>query len=714
VKKPLSVAILWHMHQPEYGSVQTGEIYLPWTRFHAAKDYYDMAALAAEEAGLRLTINVAPSLMDQLEAYGAGRARETYADLTLRDAAELDLRERAFLLRSFFQLPWSSMLLPYPRYRQLAERRGSADEHGEYPEGLKRYSASEYRDLQMWFNLAWCGRALQCRPEVAELFRKGRAFTEDDKRLLVETQFRFAGEVLPLYGRLAREARIELSVSPYYHPILPLLCNNRSAREAVPDLPLPAVPFAYPEDAREQIARAVARYAGEFGRQPAGMWPSEGAVSDAALDLARGAGLHWLASDDGVLAESLRKSRRTSLFDAARRFSAHRYGEAGPDLFFRDHALSDLIGFTYARWQPAEAASDLLGRLRRIHEALPDDGRHYIVPLILDGENAWEHYPDNGTEFLRSLYRGLATAADLRPVSFSEFLDLEARRESLPTIAAGSWISSNLRTWIGHPEKNRAWELLSAARGFLASVPAPASAEAFREMLIAEGSDWFWWYGDDHQTPNAAEFDALFRSHVKNVYLLSGRDSPLELDAPIKRGPTRAQQRGPRHTISPTIDGRVTDYFEWQAAGFALVPGGRGSMHRSERRLEAVYFGYDARRFYLRLDPAPDPRGVPEKGAVTVQFVSPLERRLRIRRDPSGQWRCTWAESVTAPPPAFAADRVLELAIPFEDLGIDRTGELRFFVTVSDDGRELERLPESDFLVVGVDPPGLDQQEWIV
>jgi alpha-amylase/alpha-mannosidase (GH57 family) len=303
--RPLCVAIFWHMHQPDYGNVQTGEVYLPWTRFHAAKDYYDMGVLLERTPGLRLTINVVPSLMDQLDAYGSGTARETYAELTRHDATELHERQRLFLLRAFFQLPHRQMVHPYPRYRELLERRGPSDENGEFVAGAKRFSTRDYRDLQMWFNLSWCGQELRRDPEVAAMIRKGQDFTEAEKSRLLEIQFAFAGRILPLYRRLMDEKRLELSVSPYYHPIIPLLCDNRSAREALPGLPLPATPFAFPSDAREQIRLARKRYQQAFGRPPAGMWPSEGAVSDATAALVREAALRWIATDEDVLSQSL-------------------------------------------------------------------------------------------------------------------------------------------------------------------------------------------------------------------------------------------------------------------------------------------------------------------------------------------------------------------------------------------------------------------------
>ena len=717
-KKPLCVAILWHMHQPDYGNVQTGEIYLPWTRFHAIKDYYDMGALVAE-TGLHVTFNVVPVLMDQLRAYGGGTVRETYIALTLRDAAELEARERSFLLRSFFQLQWKQMVQPYPRYKELLHRRGVADEQGEYAAGLMHYNTQDYRDLQVWFNLSWCGEELRRNPDIAALIRKGHDFTEDEKRSLIDLQTAFIARILPFYGRLMQEGGIELSVSPYFHPILPLLCDNRSARECLPEIHLPSNPFAFPVDAREHVRLAQERYMTEFGRLPLGMWPAEGSISDATALLARDAGLRWLASDEEVLLNSLRKNRLAGhQLTLPQKLSAYQWGDSiqGPCFFFRDHGLSDLIGFTYSKWNSEDAAANFLNRLRGIHNALPDDGHHYVVPVILDGENAWEHYPANWAPFLRLLYRGLADDKQLRAVTFSEFLELETRREPLPSIASGSWIGGNFATWIGHHEKNRAWDFLAAARNNLAARESQGAdkdrvRQAYQEVMIAEGSDWFWWYGDDHYSDNAAELDTLFRTHVKNVYRILGEPYPLELDLPIKGADAKIQSRNPMHTISPILDGKVTDYFEWLDAGYATASGGSGSMHRTETLIEKIYFGYEIDHFYLRLDPAS--KGLPVEACVNIHFVAPRERVLRLERDDKLDWSCRWLGDPEGTP-VLGANKILELGFRLESLGFQTSGELGFFVSVLEKDRELERFPPNGFLTIVLDPRGLDQEAWIV
>ncbi len=722
-KRPLCVAFLWHMHQPDYGNVQTGEIYLPWTRFHAVKDYYDMAALVEQGEEIHLTLNIVPSLADQLVSYSSGTARETYAVLTLRDAAQLDQQEKSFLLRAFFQLPFKQMVLPYPRYKELLDLRGLPDGHGGFPQGLKRYTSQDYRDLQFLYNLSWCGKELRRDPEVAEFLKKGKNFNEEDKKRLLEIQYSFMGRILLLYRRLMESRKIEVSVSPYYHPILPLLCDIRSARESLPSLPLPLQPFAFPEDAREQIHRAQRIYQEYFGCMPRGMWPSEGSISDASLQLAKEAGLRWVASDEGVLGASLNKEGkgRASL-TAEHKYCVYRWGEGdtSPCLFFRDHDLSDLIGFTYSRWTAEESSADFLNRLNAIYESLPNDGKHYVVPIILDGENAWEHYPENGTIFLNLLYRRLSEAANLRTVTFSQFLDLEPHRQSLKSIVSGSWIYGNLATWIGHPEKNRAWEELAATRRFLGSCrlknPNPDRLElAYREIMIAEGSDWFWWYGDDHQSENALEFDTLFRSHLKNVYLLLGESAPLELDEPIKKAHAGALYQKPVHTITPRLDGKVTDYFEWLSAGF-VIPSGGESMHRSERYLDKVFFGFDMEYLYLRIDLSPTKiLALPADFAAQVQFISPEECLLELEYKNHNHWNCRVVYGLKNDlVPQFAGDKILELGIPLRALGVQKPAEVHFFISVREKKRELERLPSAGFLQVYVNPWELNQQEWIV
>ena len=720
-KKPLCIAFLWHMHQPDYGNEETGEIYLPWTRFHAVKDYYDMGALAAQVPGIHITINVVPSMMDQLEAYAQGSARETYAALTLRKATELDEREKSFLLRSFFQLPWKQMILPYPRYKELLDRRGSPDAQGEYSAALKRYSSQDYRDLQVWFNLSWCGNELRRDPAIAAMLHKGRDFTEEEKVHLLDLQAAFIGRILPLYRKLLEEHGVEISVSPYYHPILPLLFDSRSAREATPDITLPANQFSCPADAREHVARAQGRFREVFGQAPRGMWPSEGSISDAASALAQEAGLRWLASDEGVLLNSLRKSGHGggALTPEQRCCVWSRAG--GPALFFRDHALSDLIGFTYGRWNTDEAVGDFLQRLRLIHDALPDDGRHYVVPVILDGENAWEHYPRNGAEFLALLYRRMMEADFLRTVTFSEFLDLEAHREPLDTIAAGSWIYSCLTTWIGHPEKNAAWDALTAARQAFARLEREITDtrqrdRALQEVMIAEGSDWFWWYGDDFVTENAPEFDALFRRNVEQVFRRAGLTAPERLARPIiaphkDKSQASAISVAPRRLIHPQIDGYSRSYFEWNGAGFHR-PGGAGgsSMYQGGGAFSQLWYGFSLSDLYIRLDPA---QGADTSGELRILLTrDKQERTLRMQVRPGEE--CPVVDERGTQCGAGRAGTIVELAVSVSALGLSPADRAGLLLRLLRNGIEVDRLPHYGEVELVVPDQSFEQRHWYV
>jgi len=711
------------MHQPDYGNAQTGEIYLPWTRLHAIKDYYDMASLVEQTSGMRMTINVVPSLLDQIETYGDGKACETYAAISLKNAADLDQHEMEFLLRAFFQLSWKEMVFPYPRYKELLDKRGSPDQHGKFSQSAQRYSTNDFRDLQVWYNLAWCGHELRRDPLVAGLFRKGTNFSEEDKSCLLNRQFEFIKGILPLYRRLADERMIEFSISPYCHPILPLLCNIHSAREALPSIQLPADPFAWRDDAREHLRRAIRRFREIFNHIPQGAWPSEGSISDEALDLIRESGFRWTASDEGVLYNALGKAGPVGRnLSATQKFSPYGWGSSDSDLclFFRDHGLSDLIGFTYSNWSAQDAVSDFLNRLRLIHESLPSDGHRYVVPIILDGENAWEHYPNNGVEFLTLLYGRLAESKALRPVTFSEYLDMEPHRESLKSVVAGSWIYGTLSTWIGHEEKNRAWEMLAAARMFLkkcqTEYPHSENTEkAFQEMMVAEGSDWFWWLGDDHHTQNAVEFDEMFRNHLKNVYRLLDHPYPPGLDIPIKRADVKPHFRNPVHTISPQLDGKVSDYYEWLSAGFA-TPWGGEAMHKINRYIEKIYFGYDIRKFYLRIDLVGlKYRKLPTGICVQVNFVSPETLVLNLERNDREQWSHGIQES-SLPGPAveFGGDAALELGVALETLNIRNPAEVRFYLRILENNQEHERFPPYGFFEIPIDPWSLDVDEWMV
>jgi len=559
-EKRLSVAVLWHMHQPDYVDGVTGRPAMPWVRLHAQFSYYDMVRLVREEPRAKAVFNLVPSLLRQLDDAAAGRTEDDFLVLSRKTPGELDGEEKVRLLRDFFSFNHARRFVELPRLRELWELRGG-DGREMDPEVVSRFSDQDILDLQVGFNLAWCGRTLRDDPRIARLFVKGRDFDAAEKRELLEIQRAFLGDILPAYTRAAETGQAELSCTPLTHPILPLLCDLESAREARPELDLPATPFRYPGDAWYHVRTALDEVERYCGVRPRGMWPAEGSVSERALRVFETEGLDWVATDQGVLANSWRKSGGE--VPAAAHFQPYRWGgRHAPAVFFRDTGLSDNLGFRYQSWPAEDAVADLLFHLDNIRNALPADG-NYLVPLILDGENPWEYYPDNGIDFLQRLYAGVADAEHLSWTTFGEHLDRDGVAPAvLPSVCAGSWIRGDFTTWIGHPEKNRGWEYLAGVReafqsrleaagalvdvtladGTTVAAPDPAKvgpcgrddlSRAAGAMADAESSDWFWWYGDDNPTDFGREFDALFRRHLANVSTLLGEDPDPSLEVPV-------------------------------------------------------------------------------------------------------------------------------------------------------------------------------------
>jgi alpha-amylase/alpha-mannosidase (GH57 family) len=545
----LHLALMWHMHQPAYGL--DGEPYAaPWVRLHALRDYYTMAALVAEQPLVRVTFNVTPILLSQLQAYARGTASDRALELLRTDAASLTAAEREELLATFFDASWHQQIFVHARYRELFDMRASG----------QPFTVQDLRDLQVWFHLAWFSAPFREQDvelvtgeqaSVRRLVAKQRGFTGRDIAELLEQQQRVLRAIVPLYRTLQERGQIEVATSPYYHPIVPLLMDSD---EATIDRPAASYPprFTWPEDAAAQIDRAITTYRDAFGTNPAGMWPSEGAVSQRSLPLYRRAGLRWIASDRGVLARSGRWGYPVFDPDVGTRAWRAVEGDAELAIFFRDTDLSDAIGFRYGSWGDDEtAAADFVAQLRRWLVERADAAGDRIVTVILDGENAWGSYKHDGVPFLRTLYHRLAEHDhEIRTVTFRDWLDGEPARGIAPHPVAslsrvhdlftGSWIDEagsapgvDLGTWIGEHEENRAWELLGAGRARIAARGEPPPAAAIDAILAAEGSDWFWWYGDDQQTEQEPLFDRLFRGHLAAAYRACGDVPPAELAEPL-------------------------------------------------------------------------------------------------------------------------------------------------------------------------------------
>jgi alpha-amylase/alpha-mannosidase (GH57 family) len=662
------------MHQPSYRDAETGTFLLPWCRLHATKDYRDMAALLRRYPRVHATFNLTPVLLEQLEAIAGGQS-DRYLAVARRPAAELSEDDRRFLLARFFDLNHERMLEPHAAYRELHRR------------AHEPWGDQDFLDLQVWFHLAWVDPSYSGEEPIRSLFQKGRGFTEAEKNALLDWGIACAGKVAGEYRALAATGQIEISTSAYHHPILPLLIDSDSPRESSPSIPLPSPAFRAPEDAAEQVRRARASHERRFGALPRGTWPPEGAVSDAALTLLARAGFEWAASDEVVLAAALEKRDGELRGWPAPLHRAYRVeGAAGPiSIVFRDRVLSDLIGFTYARWDPGQAADDFLRRVRDTRRTAPD-GSSPLVTVILDGENCWETYPEDGIPFLSALYDRLQSGSDIEPVTVSEALERVPATERLEHVPVGSWIRADLGIWVGHAEKNRAWEELGAARRAVSQAiesNRKSAEQALEELYVAEASDWFWWYGDDHPSAHRAELDRLFRARLIRAYRCLGLDAPASLEKSL-----RAEAPGAE-----------------EAAGIYRPEGAAGTAHRVAGAVRRIW--YDAaggRELRVRVDLA-GTAGEEVGDFVAIVFAGAPEWRARAPLGAAREGPIQWsAKSQTGKAPEqgrYSLDGpVAEMWVPFPG---DRPGAgqgIDFRVILERGGRDEEVAPLSGWFHV--------------
>ena len=722
------------MHQPFYEDLVTREHILPWVRLHALKDYWGMVALLEEFPTVHVTFNLVPSLLVQLEAFANDKAHDRYLELGLKPAHALMPDDVRFILRNFFHAQRQRMIEVFPRYAELLALRGWGTNDSEIDAAARRFGIDELRDLQVWQKLAWMDPAYQERdPRILGLIRKGRHFSEDDKQKLREVELEVLNAVIPTYRRAVATGNVEVSTSPFYHPILPLLCDTDIFKRTHPASPSPRQRFMRPDDALAQLEQAAAYHERLFGRRPTGVWPSEGSVSDAVVPLISQAGFRWMATDEMILANTLgttfSRDGRGVVEQAERLYRPYLVSAGGGEVAcgFRDHALSDLIGFVYAGWSAESAAHDFVGRLVDAgRQALARaGGEEPTVFIILGGENAWEHFEGGGRPFLRALYQRLSEHPELRTVTMAEAC--VTPRDRLHGIFPGSWIDSNFYIWIGHADDRRAWSQVAEARQALdeagPEVDRDTLASAREEMYIAEGSDWCWWYGDDHSSEHDGDFDELFRRHLRNVYRLLQRPIPDELFITnISTGSAPVSLTTPTAHIAPILDGEDSSYFEWLCAGTLDVQTAGGAMHKIERQafISQVRFGFGRESLFIRVDPVkPAVRLLSDGWSVIVNFLRPSGVRVvcgaaSIRTGQAPVWvreGTEWRSSNQAA--RLAAASIIELEIPLVAFGQSLRSDVSFFITVHDAGEnEAERHPAGRPIELTVPDERFEARNW--
>ncbi|OHB71079.1 MAG: hypothetical protein A2W23_04355 [Planctomycetes bacterium RBG_16_43_13] len=650
---------------------------MPWVRFHGVKDYFGMAKLLSLFPHIRCTANFSPVLLSQILDYTEGSAIDIYFSLSKKHPNELTAMERDFILNNFFMVNYENMLRPYPRYYELYSKVRNAT----------LFSEQDIIDLQVWTNLVWFHPTIVEDDFIlAALKKKDRNFTIDERDIVLHKQIDIMKQLIGMWKALQDRGQVELTISPFYHPILPLI---------------PA------EDRDEQVKMACDIYCRLFGKLPNGMWPSEGSVSKDIIDVVSKNGIKWIATDEEILERSIgvkfNRNRGTIIDKPELLYKAYRANGINSDvsIVFRDRELSNLIGFSYKYSHPRDAAYDLISRIRAIKDTVSD--KPYIISIILDGENPWEHYSGNGVEFLSTLYGLLGDEKDIETVRISDYIDSNPPIDRIDNLYAGSWINSSFDVWAGHEEDKKAWELVNAARAAFRTEAHKSNdnryTHALESLYAAEGSDWFWWFGDDFSSALDIEFDALFRQHIVNVYRLAGLQIPENLYKPIKVVRRKIIFTKPWALLSVKIDGRRSDYFEWIAAGhynlrqeFSTMSNSMGSF------ISDVYFGFDENNFLLRLDieKSDDSLHRLNVAKITVCFCKPKNAMIELNKFDN-----------------VSIDDIVEASYAFSNLGFVENDEVEFYLEVEESGIT-ERFPSNYALSFKVPSKDYDKINWQV
>lgn len=738
---PLYVALIWHQHQPLYKSCRDGKYHLPWVRLHGTKDYLDLVLLLERYPRLHQTVNLVPSLILQLEDYAAGTAFDPYLTVALQPAETLELEQRQFVIDRFFDANFRTLIDPHPRYRELYWQR---QEQGR-DWCLNHWQPQDYADLMAWHNLAWFDPLFWDDPDLAGWLDRGKGFSLSDRQRIYAKQQQIIRRIVPQHRIMQERGQLEVTTTPYTHPILPLLADTDAGRIAVPDMQLPKQRFQWQEDIPRHLRKARQIYRDRFGCDPRGLWPSEQSVSPAILPDIAAQSFRWICSDEEVLGRTLghafQRDSQGTIQQPELLYRPYRLDtpQGSLSIVFRDHRLSDLIGFSYSSLEPRRAATDLVGQLEAISRQLKSHQAHpggtaleqpWLVTIALDGENCWESYEQDGRPFLENLYPILSEHPMLQLVTVSEFLDQFPPTSTLPAdrLHSGSWIDASFTTWIGDPAKNRAWDLLAQARQTLAQCPEAteeSNPDAWEALYAAEGSDWFWWLGEGHSSQQDDVFDRLFREHLAALYWSLNQPIPAELRQPIED--PSASHRLPLSFIHPVIDGEGNDP-DWHQAGRIEIGGARGTMHQNNA-IQRLWYGVNPHHFFLRFDfktgakpgvdlPAelhllwfyPDqPMPLSPAPIAILPDQSPLNYLFHHHLGIDLLTQSHWFQEVSAPyewqirssQTQIALADCLEVAIPWTDLHrVEPNWVLQLAVILADDGQFAGYVPEESLVSV--------------
>ncbi len=662
---------------------------MPWVRLHAIKDYLDMLKNLQKFPDIHATFNFTPSLLIQIQDYKENGFTDRQFLLFKKRAEDLTLEEKIEILKDFFLANWEEMIEPYPRYFSLLMKRGKKLVPEEVANVAQNFTVDELRDLQIWANLTWIDPMF--RDEIKELYQRGKNFREQDKEIVINLQKKIIDEIFAEYKKAVQSDQIEITTSALAHPILPLLIDSNLAKISNPNLKNP-FEFRHPEDAREQIIQGLNVFEKIFGFRPCGLWPSEGSVCQELISMLSELGIEWIATDEEILARSINVSFKRDENGIPNHsqlmYKPWQHGKV--KIFFRDHVLSDRIAFVYNQLDADKAVQDFVGRIKHIAHSLPSLDR-FIIPIILDGENAWEYFKNDGTDFIQLLYKTFCDEK-ISTTTFSAFLKGSSSRiNNLNYIFPGSWIGANFNIWIGKPEDHKAWQIIKNLRDELIAKKI-TEEELWKRFYFLEGSDWFWWFGDDFFAVTSEVFDELFRQNAVWIYKRIGVQPPHELFIPINPQ-TEICATQPIDKISPVIDGKLTFFYEWYNAGYLDLRRTGGTMQRFAGLFSMIHYGFDDVNFYVRFD-------------VLNQDINQYEFEIEFERPTILKIVLGERENIV-----YKINEFAEVAIPFSSLNIQAEETVEFVIRARENGVEVDRTP---LIRATITQKGIILKNWTV
>ena len=699
---------------------------MPWVRLHAVKDYLDMALWAKKFEKLKLNFNFVPVLLDSIIEYAENDAHDIHSRLTITPKNKLNNEDKIFILNNFFDANYQTMILTNEEYHRLYQM---VQAHGTTNTDI--FTNQEYADIMALFNLAWIDPSFKTsNKELKRLVKKGKNYTLEDRIEIIDIQRDIIRKIIPTLKRLSNKNKIEITTSPYYHPILPILLDYKNIRKnaSVDD---EIQNLKTENDAKVQTKMALDRVEELIGKRPRGIWPSEQCVNAPTLEMLSDLGVEWSISDEGILASSIdfqfEHDFKGFLKEPYHLLKTYEYKTEKSDIkmIFRDSTIHNLISFEYPHHNPIATANDLYDRIKVMQsKILSSPDKDHLLTIALDGENCWENYFEDGSSFLKTLYTLITEDDTLETVLISDYIEQTKEHKLLPKIAAGSGFNRNFKLWIDEPVKDLAWTYLKRVRDDFAEFekrePLNPNIElARKELFICEGSDWFWWYGEPNDSGRDNIFDFIFRTHLKNIYKYLDLDIPKYLDDPITDISPSKPSKYPKSLITPQINGKdiADEDDEWNNAGCIEIPD--GPVLRESKLFEKIRFGNDEENFYLKFHLNKYIKNSEELSKRTYQMyiylrkagrkqalapvrlinktqnIPPIsmekfhnEIQIAIRKDslqflrlikaiPGDMWVLANTKSMES-----AYDEVLDLKIPFDSLDI-KSGETLEFIFIN-------------------------------